>query len=172
LVTQERLRELFDYDPVEGILIRRFKKNNAMPGPVGLNRSSKSRYPQIFVDNKAYALHRLIWIWVHGQIPDGMCIDHINGETMDNRIDNLRLASPVENWRNRRIRRGTKSGYKGVSKQPYNYTAYLSVGGVRQHLGSFKTAEEAAAAYDSAAEELYGEFARTNKSMGLLDDRS
>lgn len=91
-------------------------------------------------------------------------VDHINGDTLDNRRSNLRLASHAENQRNRGKCADNSSGYKGVSWQEHaqRWKAKITVDGKQRHLGYFDSAEDAARAYDRAARELHGEFARLN----------
>lgn len=88
-------------------------------------------------------------------------IDHINGNTMDNRRSNLRIATHAENVRNRLAQRNNKSGYKGVyfHARSQRWRATIQHEGKRHYLGSFDTAELASAAYTAAADRLYGAFA-------------
>ena len=91
-------------------------------------------------------------------------VDHINGDKLDNRKENLRICTKKENQRNQKVRKDNTSGYKGVALMAGKYwRAYITSGGSRQkHLGNFKTKEEAARAYDEKAKEYFGEFARLN----------
>lgn len=95
----------------------------------------------------------------------GVTVDHINGDGLDNRRQNLRICTPTENCRNRRIQINNSTGYKGVHyrQKPNKFWAYIAVNGKRVHLGVFLTATEAAAAYNAAAIQHYGEFARLNQ---------
>ena len=99
--------------------------------------------------------------------PNGMVVDHINGDGMDNRRCNLRLATPQQNMANARRKVGD-SGYIGVQKMK----AGRFFASVQIHLGSFDTAEEAARAYDAKATELFGEFAMTNAKRGLFEEET
>lgn len=109
-----------------------------------------------------YMMHRVII-----NAPDDKFVDHINGNPLDNRKENLRLANKSQNGVNRPVRIDSKTGFKGVSfkndtprKRPYG--AYIKKDGKKVHLGHFETPEEAARAYDKAALEQYGEFAYLN----------
>jgi len=91
-------------------------------------------------------------------------VDHHNGDTLDNRRENLRTATVSQNQMNRRPNRRSASGFKGVSlhKRSGRWQAEIQKDGKKMFLGSFGTPELAALAYDSAARELFGEFARPN----------
>jgi len=104
----------------------------------------------------------------------GVEVDHKNGNGLDNQRGNLRFASKSQNVRNRRCnRKGNKSGFKGVYVEPYNrFRAVIKWEGKNVCIGLFGNAEEAAAAYDQRANDLYGEFAKTNRMMSLLEEQS
>ena len=103
-------------------------------------------------------MHRLVL-----NAPDNLIVDHINGDGLDNRKANLRLCTHSENLLNRSPRRGT-SIYKGVywHNKDRRWTATISKDGKRRRIGGFTSEIEAAKAYDKAAKELHGEFARLN----------
>ncbi|MBP7054057.1 MAG: HNH endonuclease [Phycisphaerae bacterium] len=105
-------------------------------------------------------------IYMHRQImqpPDGMCVDHIEGFTLDNRRANLRVCTPAENMRNRRGNLG-RDLPKGVTWQRHcnKYKASIGCEGTPKHIGYYDDPIEAAKAYDRKARELFGEFARLN----------
>jgi hypothetical protein len=107
-------------------------------------------------------MHRLIL-----GAPTGVWVDHVNGNGLDNRRENLRAATRAENGRNRGAQRNSASGFKGVSKRTDKprrkpWRAQIQAGGKIRHLGYFATEQEAAAAYDNAAREMHGVFAKTN----------
>ena len=115
------------------------------------------KYARAMSHGKEIKMHRLIM----GVTDLKIHVDHINGNTYDNRKSNLRLADNATNHMNQKGRKDNKSGYKGVSFRDGKWTARIGNGGY-YHLGTFKTAEEAAKAYDEKAKELYGEFALLN----------
>lgn len=115
-----------------------------------------------FQHKKTYA-HRVAFAIFHKRAPVGF-IDHINGDRADNRIENLRECSKAENNRNTRSR--SKTGFKGVNPCRDKWQAHIKVGGQKRHLGTFENIQDAAAAYDAAAEKHFGAFARTNAMMG------
>lgn len=93
-------------------------------------------------------------------------IDHVDGNGLDNRKRNLRLATRQENNRNRRGRRRATSRYKGVWRVGANaWRAAISANGKTVNLGRFKTEELAAAAYDSASQDFHGDFAKANTEI-------
>jgi len=109
---------------------------------------------------KTYGAHRLAWFLVHGVWPTKH-IDHINGNSLDNRLINLRECSHKENHGNRK-KEDNVSGFKGVSPKDKKWQARICHNYKRIYLGLFETAEEAAKAYDAKARELFGRFARPN----------
>jgi hypothetical protein len=98
-------------------------------------------------------------------------VDHVSGDTKDNRRINLRVCLPEENIKNRKLNTTNKTGFKGVSfnNKQKKYRADIRAGGKKTiYLGCYDTAFEAAEAYDQAAILLHGEFARTNADLGLM----
>lgn len=122
------------------------------------NNVSGHIYAATRIDGKINYLHRFLL-----DAPADRHVDHIDGDTLNNRLCNLRLATPRQNSLNHRREPG-KSAYRGVTKNK-NGTYYATI---LENIGTFGTAEEAALAYDKRAVELGGEFAMTNEKMGLL----
>ena len=108
-------------------------------------------------DGRQVYMHRFI---THA--PDGFEVDHINGNGLDNRRKNLRLASRQENARNRSVQRNSTTKLKGVYRAGDKFRAVICVDDKLLHLGVFNAPEIAALAYDLAARRLFGEFARPN----------
>lgn len=114
--------------------------------------------------------------WMHREIlnaPPDMEVDHVNGNKLDNRRRNLRLATHAENGWNRTPYKGGK--YKGVhfDRRRGTWGAEIQKNKKRTWLGVFPTEEDAARAYDAAAKEMHGDFANLNfpiDSTYLYDD--
>lgn len=107
---------------------------------------------------------------VAGRPPAGLVVDHINGNTLDNRRENLRIATRTQNSQNsqKHLVAGAKSGYRGVhptfrtSSGETRWRARIRLNGVITHLGYFYSEVDAAKAYDQKAREMFGSFARLN----------
>jgi hypothetical protein len=106
---------------------------------------------------KKVYMHRVIMA-----APTDLQVDHKSGNGIDNRRVNLRLATQSQNLKNCRKPSNNKSGHKGVSffKRDGNWRAYISVDGVRRHLGYFHSIDDAAAAYREASKCMHGEFGK------------
>lgn len=102
-------------------------------------------------------LHRLLL-----SAPDDLHVDHINGDRLDNRRCNIRLATRSQNASNSKRPKTNKSGFKGVywDKTGSKWRAQIKVNGKKIHLGMFNTPESASEAYIKAAENYFGDFAR------------
>ena len=107
-----------------------------------------------------------ITIWMHRVIlntPNDFDTDHINGNSLDNRLENLRVCTMSQNQANRGKNSNNTSGYKGVcwSKSNKNWIAFIRINGKRKHLGSFSNIIDAADAYEKAAQKIFGKYARS-----------
>lgn len=104
-------------------------------------------------------LHRVILERVLGrELLKDEFVDHINMNGLDNRRENLRLATHQQNLANRTMTKQNKTGYKGVSKKKNRFVAQIHINGRNKTIGYFKTPEEAHEAYCKKAKEIYGEF--------------
>tara|TARA_R110000868_G_scaffold77073_9_gene221114 strand:- start:1125 stop:1634 length:510 start_codon:yes stop_codon:yes gene_type:complete len=157
LPTRDRLSELFEIDPNQGFFV--WKVNKGGKGKKG-NKAGVmmcNGYIKIGIDNKEYLVHRLIWLYVHGEFPTTN-IDHIDRCRSNNAISNLRLATPKQNSENMFRKGSNKSGHCGVfhnkrlKSKPWS--ASLMHNRKTIHIGYFATAEEASIARKST-EDIY-----------------
>ena len=111
-------------------------------------------------DNGMHYLHKLI-------MNTESYVDHINGNKLDNRRSNLRIATNSQNMMNRGKTASNTSGYKGVFKNRSLWMARIKVEGRPIYLGSFVTKEEAAFKYDIAAKKYHKEFANLNFNLEI-----
>lgn len=158
MITQERLKELLEYNEATGYftwkasLCSRRREGDI----VGKDNKAYLNYISITIDNNKYKLHRLVWLYVYGHMPNGQ-IDHINQIRKDNRLVNLREVNNIENSRNHTMNKNNISGVTGVhwDRGRNKWMAYIKVDYKRIHLGRFTSKEEAIAAR-AHAEQLYG----------------
>ena len=151
----EDIKKRLDYDPDTGLFTWNRKSGKVEAGVIGA-----TGYLAIGIGKKIYKAHRLAWFMQHGEMPK--CgIDHINGNRLDNRIENLRLANTSENNQNRKVaHRNNKSGLLGVSMrrrngEPRYFSARIRIDNKLISLGSYPTAELAHQAYLNAKRELH-----------------
>jgi hypothetical protein len=155
MLTQERLKEVLNYDSDSGIFtwainIYRRKTKGVIAGCI-----NHEGYVQIMIDRKTYRAHRLAWLYVYGSFPSKE-IDHINCIPSDNRIVNLREASREENQQNKKkAQKNNKSGLLGVSKSGNLWRAIIYLNGVKYSLGLFKSPELAHNAYIQAKRTMH-----------------
>lgn len=171
-MTCDRLRERLDYDPESGEFKWRMSKNPGIqPGDLA-GRVNVYGYCRIELDGYDYAAHRLAWLHVYGEWPDGP-LDHVNGIRSDNRLSNLRKATASGNACNRKRRRDNTTGAKGVhwDKGASRFRVVVTIAGKRRHIGRFNTMTEAASAYDAAVLRMHGEFARPNNANSTSKPR-
>lgn len=132
-----------------------------------VKEDSNNSYAKCYDKKRCIAMHRLIL----GITDSSIQVDHINHDGLDNRIENLRICSANENQFNQSKQK--RKEFKGVYLKYITRTKKIRWGsqikyrGTKYYLGTYDTELDAAKAYDKKAEELFGEFACTNKSMGL-----
>jgi len=138
----DRCNELFEYR--DGQLIRKvatraFVKIGVCAGTVGAGG-----YLQTRVDGKNFKVARIIYAMHYGD-PEGMQVDHINHDRLDNRIENLRLVTQQENQHNQSKLKTNKSGFTGVvwNKKSERWIVHISVNKKQAYLGSFKKKRDA-----------------------------
>ena len=149
---QKDIASVFNYNAKTGEI------HTARGRRVGFKIKSQG-YTAVWYEGRNVLAHRLAWFLTYGEWPNSN-IDHINGDPSDNRLANLRLASPSENRANSRANKNNKSGLKGVQFRNGRWRAKITHGGCTRHLGVFDDPAQANAAYLSAAKAIYGEYAR------------
>lgn len=127
----------------------------------------KWHFNTLYARRWVYPNEKPIVEWMHRVIlntPHGMYTDHINGNGLDNRRCNLRICTLKQNQGNRKKGDRTTSKYKGVcwATDGSIWQSNISIKGKDVHLGRFKSEIDAAKAYDNAAKEYFGEFAKCN----------
>jgi len=167
-LTQERVKEIFDYNPISGDLIRtKLIGSKSKLGPI--RTLVLGRYYQVGIDAKKYYVHRIIWLWIFGYLPDE--IDHLNHRGTDNRIVNLRDANHRENVTNQAMSKSNKSGVTGVHyrKDREMWEAYIKFKYVKKNLGLFKCKQDAITARKTA-EKKYGFHPNHGKSHAEISN--
>lgn len=180
LPSPEVLRQLLRYEPETGKLFwlprqvemftasssasakyhcdgwnKRFAGKEAFTADDGLG------YRQGAIFGRLFRAHRVIMALQNGEWPKNS-VDHVDGDTANNRAKNLRLATAGENAQNRRIRSDNRSGFKGVHRSWTGKAWYsqIKVGGKVYNLGTFRCPTGAAIAYARASKKLHGSFGR------------
>lgn len=154
----------FLYNKKDGTLLSK-KSKNAPFKEVGYFNSGK-RYLEVKIDYKHVKVHQIIWKMHYGEIPKGKIIDHIDGNKINNRIENLRLVTPSQNAiHTKNLNRNNTSGYKGVvfDEKKRVYTMQIVFNGKQYRKRGFKTAEDAAISYNEYAKNFFGDYAYLNK---------
>jgi hypothetical protein len=161
MLTQTRVRELFEYDPLVGDLVRRVRTRNQVPGKIAGSVNAHGHI-NVGVDGRLYAAHRIVFLWWHGWLPKE--IDHRNRIKTDNRIDNLRASTSSQNKGNIGLLVNNTSGFRGVSfnTRRQKWHAQIKINGKQTYLGGFDLPEQAARVYNAAAVKHFGEFAHLN----------
>lgn len=159
MITQDRLKQLFDYDAGTGEFrfLPRARSEFATDRAFSIFKTKcqgkvagwghVAGYISIRIDGRDYLAHRLAWLWMTGALPENE-VDHVNGNRSDNRFSNLRSVSKLENSHNQSIRITNKSGHNGVfwDGRRRAWRVDLMNEGRSIYLGQFKTIEEATAA--------------------------
>ena len=162
-LSKSLVRDLLDYNPITGHLRWRTRDrkwfssdrawrtfNTRFANKPALTSTNTSGYFQGPFLGKHELAHRLIWVWMTGDIPDE--IDHKDGVRTNNKWVNLRNVCRSTNAKNHARQRNSTTGFTGVgfSEEHQKYRARITFEGKRHHLGLFTTPKEAAKAYDLA----------------------
>jgi hypothetical protein len=160
--TQKELKEIFYFDGTH--LIWKESAAKKVKNKIAGSFNKSTGYWIVIFNYKNYLYHRILWIFLNGEIPEGMELDHINHDKLDNRIENLRLVSHAENNRNASIHKNSTSGVPGVSwhKHIKKWYARIHINKKRIHLGYFNNKADAYVVYKAACRK-YGYHANHGK---------
>ena len=167
MISIERLREMLEYDG-ERLRWKVNRPGTAVKGsfagcvvefPHGL------KYMRLKIYGRLYPAHRVIWALVNGSWPVNQ-IDHVDGDGLNNRIENLRDVAPADNAKNRKRYDRNTSGVAGVTRRQSKWIARIRVNGRLIHLGLFADLEDARTARKNA-EAKYGFHANHGQSRRM-----
>jgi hypothetical protein len=155
----DKLHDYFEYR--DNNLYWKISKGSAKKGNL-VGYVDKEGYRKVLLRPKSYRVHNLIWAYHYGYLPKQL--DHIDGNSQNNAIENLREATYAQNNANRGKHKRNTTGYKGVTwvKTCNKYSARLAVENKRLFLGYYNTPEQAHLAYSQAVKQYCGEFGRLN----------
>ena len=152
MITQSYLLKLFDTYEDGSLYWKKYHRK--------CNRQSSSGYLNVDIDGKTYKVHRIIFMMHHGYMPE--YIDHIDGNPINNKIENLRPATVNQNRQNSSIRKDNKSGCKGVywKKDSKKWSVQIQANGKRINIGVFDNLELADLVAQEARDKFHGKYAR------------
>ena len=153
----DKVRELFRYE--DGRLYNKVSRGNrALAGAVA-GSVRDDGYSAVCIDYKMYLIHRMVWLMHNEELPE--CIDHIDRDTTNNKIENLRECSRSENNWNMDVSSHNTSGVKGVHyvKRTGKWQGHIKVHGKKLHVGTHTTRDLAEEAVIGKRLELHKEFA-------------
>lgn len=161
----EHIKEILHYEPETGKLFWKERKgtkqskrwNSSMAGKEVIQKSASDgrKRHQIGFGKKSKKIYfsRVVWCWYYGEWPDDdLVIDHINGDSFDNRIDNLRLITRAENSKNKKVAINNTSGHVGVllCKKSNKWRAFINSNGNQIHVGTYEDKAKAVEARKQA----------------------
>ena len=160
-ITQQLVKELFEYR--DGELYWKIRPAQRVRAGDKAGKIEKQGYKVVSIKSKFYKVHRIIFLMFHGYVPD--ILDHIDGNKLNNNINNLRPATHAQNCRNAKIPKTNTSGYKGVTwdKENKKWMVQISVNGKNKKIGRFFDLELAGLAAEEARNKYHKEFANHGK---------
>jgi len=168
-LTQEQVKDLFDYRDGK-IYWRNYVRNIRKGDEAGC--VTPEGYLLVGIKRKHYLVHRVIWLWHKGYMPEGI-VDHKDQDRLNNRIDNLREASDQCNVINSKVHCSNTSGVKGISRSKISgkWHSYLEHNGKRMHLGFYDNfADAVAARWEKEVELDWSTCETTSSSFLYLKD--
>jgi len=157
--TQEELKSKFDY--IDGKLVWKIKTKRANVGDLA-GTLHPNGYMRTGLNGHCHLNHRLIFMWHYGFFPE--IVDHIDGNKLNNSIENLRPATQIQNQQNQKIRKENTSGYKNVSLCPQTkkWKVSIKLNGKDIRFGRFDDIELADLVAQEARAKYHGEYARNH----------
>jgi hypothetical protein len=153
-LTQTKLQELFDYK--EGNLYWKVKSGYGISLTKPAGNVHNDGYIRIKFKGQEYKAHRLIWIYINGSINDRLFVDHINGNKLDNNIQNLRLSTNRANQSNQYRHRAGKLVGTCLERCSQKWVAEIGINCKNIKIGRYSTELEAHAAYLTVRKEWLG----------------
>ena len=156
MITQELVKKIFEYQ--KGELFWKIQVSNKKIGDKA-GRKQTLHYFQTRINGKYYYNHRIIFLYHHGYLPK--CIDHIDGNCLNNSIENLREASLYQNQQNRKIAKNNTSGIKGIYKikNKEKWCVRLKVNGKQNFFGNYHDLEVAKFVIETMRYKYHHQFA-------------
>jgi hypothetical protein len=146
ILTFEQVRNIINYDPVSGVAKWNTKlyrgKHSAGDVINNVHHNNKISYYRVQVCGVRYMLHKLIVLYMTGEYPTSK-VDHIDGDGLNNKWDNLRHVTNAENGRNCSINSNNTSGHLGVSKFRNGWRVRVKFNGIEKHIGVFQDFDQA-----------------------------
>lgn len=160
MITQDQLKKLFYYQ--DGNLYNKAKRSRTSLADQKAGAVNKQGRVYVKINGKSYLLHRLIFLYHHGWIPQ--MIDHKDTNPLNNKIENLRACSREQNNSNRAASKTNKLGIKGVylHRDGVRYQVNVRANNKLHYGGLFNSLEEAKTKADTMRQSLHGEFARNS----------
>lgn len=157
-VNQKLLKELFSYKDGDLFWNVRMANRVYVGDAVGSVHDDEYQYKRVGILGKRYLLHKIVYMWHYGTMPN--VVDHIDGNSANNRIENLRAATKSENSLNKKVRADSSTGIKNVTwyKPLKKWVVNLSVNKKRKHIGYFEDLELASLVALEAMEKFHGQF--------------
>lgn len=157
-LTADSLREMLCYDSETGIFTWRETRHwRALKGTVAGGCSHQRGYRAIRINYRSYLAHRLAWLYVYGEWPSKE-VDHINGDTADNSIKNLRQCTRQQNCWNGTVRDQNGVGERHIYRRGNSFRVKFLKNKKYLYNRQFKTLERAIAERNAVSKQLFGDY--------------